>query len=273
MSLKTGTILDTIIQRTREDLIRRKAQQPRPQLEATVEYAPAPRDFLGALRAPGVSLIAEVKRASPSKGLLRPDFDPAELAHTYATHGAAALSVLTDPPFFQGRLDHLRTARKSSGLPTLRKDFIIDSYQIVEARAAGADAVLLIVAALDDAQLQAFAALTRELGMAALVEVHNAVELTRALQAEPRLVGINNRNLRTFEVDLATTATLRDEAPDDVVLVAESGVHTPGDVARLRDIGVDAMLVGEALVTAADVGAQTRRLSAAGVIHSPGRGL
>lgn len=270
MPLRTGTILDKIIARTRRDLADRKARRPLAQVEAAARRAPAPRDFLGALRAPGVSLIAEVKRASPSKGLLRPDFNPGALARAYATHGAAALSVLTDAPFFQGHLDHLRTAREAAGLPALRKDFIIDPYQIVEARAAGADAVLLIVAALDDAQIRDFAALARELGMAALVEVHNADELTRALRSEPRLVGINNRDLHTFEVDLTTTLTLRERVPADVVLVAESGIHAPEDVARLRDANVDAMLVGEALVTAADVGAQVRRLSAAGAPEAQG---
>ncbi len=268
MTIRTGTILDKIIARTRRDLAHRKARRPPAQMEAEARRAPAPRDFLEALRSPGVSLIAEIKRASPSKGLLRPDFDPAALARTYATHGAAALSVLTDGPFFQGHLNHLRDARETADLPALRKDFIIDPYQIVEARAAGADAVLLIVAALDDAQLRDLAALTHALDMAALVEVHNVDELTRALRSEPRLLGINNRNLHTFEVDLATTLTLRDRVPADVVLVAESGIHTPEDVTRLRDANVDAILVGEALVTAADVGARVRQLSAAGVLEA-----
>jgi indole-3-glycerol phosphate synthase len=267
MSIQTGTILDTITQRTREDLARRTAKRPLAQVEAEARRAPAPRDFLGALRAPGVSLIAEVKRASPSKGLLRPNFDPAELARTYAMHGATALSVLTNAPFFQGHLDHLRAAREAGRLPTLRKDFIIDPCQIFEARAAGADAVLLIVAVLEDAQLREFVALAQTLGMTALVEVHNAAELERALRAEPPLLGINNRDLHTFNVDLATTATLRPRVPDDVVLVAESGIHTLEDVARLHEVGVDAMLVGEALVTADDVGAQTQQLSAAGAIQ------
>jgi indole-3-glycerol phosphate synthase len=205
-------------------------------------------------------LIAECKKASPSKGLLRPAYDPAWLARTYAAHGAAALSVLTDEPFFQGSVNDLSAARAAAGLPALRKDFIVDRYQIYEARAAGADAVLLIVAALCLEQLRALQQLIGDLAMVALVEVHNEAEVETALQINPKLLGVNNRNLHDFSVDLQTTARLRKCIPPDITLVAESGIHTAADVSCVRDMGVDAILVGEALVTAGDVGAKVREL-------------
>jgi len=259
--MASKTILDEIIRWKRDEVARLKRARPVQAVHAEAETAPPPRDLIPALRAPGVCLIAEVKRASPSKGLLRPDLDAATLAHDYEANGAAAISVLTDEHFFRGSLDDLRTVRQNVGLPVLRKDFVIDPYQVHEARAAGADAVLLIVAALDDDDLATLHQLIRQLGMAALVEVHNKAELERALRIGPRLVGINNRNLRTFEVSLETTARLRPHVPTDVVLVAESGVHTRADVARLAAIGTDAMLVGEALVQAADVGRKIKQLT------------
>jgi indole-3-glycerol phosphate synthase len=253
------TILDKIVAWKRDEIVRHKRAKPFEVVQAEAALTP-PRDFAAALRAPGVRLIAEVKRASPSKGLLRHNFDAVALAQEYETNGAAAISVLTDEHFFQGSLDHLRDVRQNVALPVLRKDFVLDPYQVYEARAAGADAVLLIVAAMDDGDLEALHCLVQQLGMVALVEVHDETELARALQVGPRVVGVNNRNLRTFEVDLATTARLRPLVPAGVILVAESGVHTRADVARLADIGADAMLVGEALVRAADVGRKVRQL-------------
>jgi indole-3-glycerol phosphate synthase len=256
-----GMILDEIIAHKREEVALQKQAKSLDAWKAKAGSAPRPHDFLAALRAPGVSLIAEVKKASPSKGLLCPDFDPVKLARAYAANGAAAISVLTDARFFQGSLDDLRAVRQAVDVPVLRKDFVVDPYQVYEARTVGADAVLLIVAALDDATLRDLFALIRHLDMAALIEVHNAAELERALSLHPRLIGVNNRDLRTFHVTLDTTAALRPRIPADVVLVAESGIHTPEDVARLRAIGVNAMLVGEALVTARDVGEKVRQLT------------
>jgi indole-3-glycerol phosphate synthase len=259
--MTTGTILDEIVDWKRREVARRKRALSLADIQADIARAPTPRSLVDALRRPGVSLVAEIKRASPSKGLLRPDLDPAALAREYEANGASAISVLTDEHFFQGRLAHLRAVRREvPRVPVLRKDFVLEAYQVFEARAAGADAVLLIVAALSDDELRSLYRLARCLGMAALVEVHDEAELARALAIEPRIVGVNNRDLRTFQVDLETTARLRALVPDDVVLVAESGVHTPDDVARLAAMGADAMLVGEALVRAQDVGGKVREL-------------
>ncbi len=262
VNLAPATFLDTIIAHKCEEVALQKQAKPLVAWKTEAVSAPPPRDFLAALRAPGVSLIAEVKKASPSKGLLCPNFDPVRLACLYAANGAAAISVLTDARFFQGSLDDLRAVRQAVNVPVLRKDFIVDAYQVYQARAAGADAVLLIVAALDDGMLQDLYTLIRQLNMAALVEVHNAVELERALALHPRLIGVNNRDLRTFHVTLDTTAALRPRIPADVVLVAESGIHTPADVARLAALHVDAMLIGEALVTAENVGEKVKNLIA-----------
>ncbi len=270
MKLRTGTILDEIAAHKREELEARRSGRPLVDLRAAVKAAPAPRDFTAALRKSGISLIAEVKRASPSRGRLRPDLDAASLAKTYAASGAAAISVLTDERFFQGSLDDLRAVHRATSVPVLRKDFVLDPYQIYEARAAGADAVLLIVAILDDALLNDLLALADQLSLAALVEVHNMPELERALVLDPEIIGINNRDLRTFEVDLETTAALRPYIPSDTVLVAESGIERPADVARLHAIGVDAMLVGTALVTAPDPAARAWALVAAGMWAGPG---
>jgi indole-3-glycerol phosphate synthase len=258
--MTTETILDEIIRWKRDEIAHNKRARPMAAVFAEASLASAPRDFAGALRAPGVSLIAEVKRASPSKGLLRHDFDAAGLAREYEANGAVAISVLTDQHFFQGNLDHLRAVRQSVGLPVLRKDFVLDSYQVYEARATGADAVLLIVAALDDGDLEALHQLVQQLGMAALVEVHNAAELERALKIDPQIIGVNNRDLRTFEVNLETTARLRTLIPPEITLVAESGVHTRDDVVKLATIGADAMLVGEALVRSKEVGQKVQEL-------------
>ena len=255
------TILDEIVHWKRDEIARHRRAQPLKAVQAEVARAPPPRDLATALCAPGISLIAEIKRASPSKGLLCPDFDPVALARAYEANGAAAISVLTDSRFFQGDLDHLRAVRRTVGLPVLRKDFILDPYQAYQARAAGADALLLIVAALSDRDLLSLSQLTHALGMAALVEVHDKAELERALRVEPRIVGINNRNLRTFQVDLETTARLRPLVPHGVIVVAESGVHTRTDVAHLAAIGVDAMLVGESLLRARDVGRKVWELA------------
>ena len=220
------------------------------------------RDFEGALRAKiaqgQAAVIAEIKKASPSKGVIRADFIPADIAQSYAegdgTVSAACLSVLTDKQFFQGSVDYLKQARASCSLPVLRKDFIVDAYQVYEARAMGADAVLLIAACLDDAQMRDFEAIAHNLGMAVLVEVHDAPELERALRLKTPLVGINNRNLRTFEVSLQTTLTLQQQVPQDRLLVTESGILSPADVQQMRSAGIHAFLVGEAFMRAPEPG-------------------
>jgi len=205
-------------------------------------------------------VIAEIKKASPSKGVLRADFDPASIAASYARHGAACLSVLTDAQYFQGAPEYLRAAREASGLPALRKDFVVDLYQVYESRALGADAILLIVAALSDGELAAFEAAAHKLGMAVLVEVHNEAELDRALALTTPLIGINNRNLRTFETSLATTIDLLPRIPVGRIVITESGILAPSDVARMRAAGVHAFLVGEAFMRAPDPGAELARL-------------
>jgi indole-3-glycerol phosphate synthase len=243
-------ILDRILAHKYSEVAQRRSSMPIEQLRERALAQTLPCDFSGALK--------QAKR--PSKGVLRPEYDPVQLAQTYAENGAAALSVLTDEKFFQGALSDLIMAREAAGLPILRKDFIVDCYQVYEARAAGADAVLLIVAALRIDQLQELHQQIVELGMTALVEVHDEAEVDIALRIAPRLIGVNNRNLHDFSVDLQTTARLRKCIPVDIALVAESGIHTADDVSRVRDMGVDAILVGEALVTAKDVGAKVREL-------------
>jgi len=256
------TILDDIFAYKRTELVKRKQARPLTDVQAEAARAAPPRDFVAALRESSSrpALIAEVKRASPSRGLLVEDFDPLRLARTYQQNGAAAISVLTDEHFFQGHLDDLRAIREEVDLPLLRKDFVFDPYQVYEARTAGADAVLLIVAMLSDEELHTLHRLARELGMMALIEVHDEAELRRALALRPRLIGVNNRDLGTFAVDLATTERLRPFVPPDVTLVAESGIHTAADIDRLVRIGADAMLVGESLVVAEDTGAKVRQL-------------
>lgn len=259
------TILDDILAHKRVEVAGRKQTLPLEEVQAQAASAPLPRDLVAALRgAPSrPALIAEIKRASPSRGLLRPDLDPVHLAYVYQENGAAAISVLTDERFFQGSLDDLRAVRQEVDLPILRKDFVFDPYQVYEARAAGAAAVLLIAAMLSNEELRTLHDLINAQGMTPLIEVHNEAELQRALWLKPRLVGINNRDLRTFKVDIETTARLRPLIPGGVTLVAESGIHTPADVARLAELGVDAMLVGESLVTAEDSAGKVRELTEA----------
>jgi len=256
------TILSQILDWKEVEVTLQKRNLPLDAVRAAALDAPLPRDLTAALQAAGVSLIAEIKRASPSRGLLHPELDPAAQAATYERHGAAAISVLTDRRFFQGSLDDLRAVRQAVHLPVLRKEFVIDAYQIYQARAAGADAVLLIVAALSDADLGSLYALAYELGMSALIEVHDEAELERALALAPQILGINNRNLHTFEVSLDVTARLSTLVPAGTLLVAESGIHTADDVKRLAALGVQGMLVGESLVRAPDVGAKVRELTA-----------
>ena len=208
------------------------------------------------------AVIAEIKKASPSKGVLRADFIPADIAQSYAEHGAACLSVLTDKQFFQGSVDFLKQARASCDLPVLRKDFMIDTYQVFEARAMGADAILLIAACLDDAQMAEMEAVARSLDMAVLVEVHDKAELERALKLKTRLVGINNRNLKTFEVSLQTTLDMLPDVPADRLLVTESGIQTPEDVLRMREAKVNAFLVGEAFMRSSEPGEALSKLFA-----------
>lgn len=256
-------ILDKIVAHKREELEARKQQRPLDEVQAAVATAPAPRNFAIALAAPGVRLIAEVKRASPSKGVFTDDLDPVALARIYREHGASAISVLTDERFFQGSLDDLRRVREAVDIPVLRKDFIIDPYQVLESRAAGADAVLLIVAILDDETLAELQALAQILGMHALVEVHDEDELDRALAVDAPVIGINNRDLRDFTVDLGTTERLCQRLSSGTIVVAESGISTADDVRRLGDAGANAILVGEALVTAEDTAAKARELAQA----------
>ncbi len=263
--MSADSILDRIVAAKRAAQASHREARPVPLLERDAEQAPEPRDFRGAITRPlpggPPRIIAEIKRASPSKGPLRPDLDPAAFARTYTANGAAAISVLTEPAFFGGSLADLTAARAATSLPVLRKDFLLDEYDLLEARAAGADAVLLLAALLDAAWLRSLRDYAADLGMAALVEVHNPAEMAAAIEAEADIIGINNRDLRTFAVDLDTTGRLAGLRPPDALLVAESGIHTPADVARLAGWGVDAILVGERLVTADHPGAALRALA------------
>jgi indole-3-glycerol phosphate synthase len=249
------TILDNIVATKREEVAKAKGDCPESTLRRRLADAPPPRDFFAALAAgPPIQLIAEVKKASPSKGVIRADFDPVAIARTYQQHGASCISVLTDEQYFQGSLDYLRQVRAAVDLPVLRKDFIIDPYQVVEARAAGADAVLLIAECLDDESLARLHNAIVELGMTPLVELYDPANLPRVLQIGARLIGVNNRNLHTFEVDLEHTLRLRRQVPADRLLVGESGIRNRSDVERLEAAGVQAMLVGESLLVLPDVG-------------------
>jgi indole-3-glycerol phosphate synthase len=252
------TILERIVAAKRAEIA--DAKKRFPDLEAKARGAAPVRDFIGALRAKRPAVIAEIKRASPSKGLLRSDFDPAAIARSYEKGGAACMSVLTDREFFQGAAEHLSVARAACALPVLRKDFLIDPYQVFESRALGADCVLLIAACLDDAQMRELESLAQRAGMAVLVEVHDATELERALTLETPLLGINNRNLRTFETRLETTLELLPHVPRDRIVVTESGILSSADVARMRAGGVHTFLVGEAFMRAVDPGAELRAL-------------
>ena len=251
-------ILDKIVAVKHQEVAAALKRKSREVMRADAESRVLTRDFVGAIRAKIAAglpaVIAEIKKASPSKGVLCEDFIPADIAQTYAEHGAACLSVLTDVQFFQGQVDYLKQARASCQLPVLRKDFMVDAYQIYESRSMGADCILLIASCLDDAQMKDFEAIAIGLDMAVLVEVHDGAELERALKLKTPLVGINNRNLKTFDVSLDTTLGLRTQVPSDRILVTESGIHTRDDVLRMGAAGVNAFLVGEAFMRAPDPG-------------------
>ena len=259
-----GDVLERIVVAKRAELAQAKAARPRRQLEGEARAAAPARDFVGAMRARIASgrpaVIAEIKRASPSRGVLREDFDPGAIAQSYEAGGATCMSVLTDKQFFQGALEHLKEARAACNLPVLRKDFMLDPYQIFESRAAGADAILLIAASLDAATMRAFEALAHDLGMAVLVEAHDVAELEAALALRTPLIGINNRDLRTFETRLETTLGLLPRVPKDRIVVTESGILSPADVGRMRSAGVNAFLVGEAFMRSPDPGGALRAM-------------
>jgi indole-3-glycerol phosphate synthase len=254
------TILDTIVEAKRREVAAAKARVPAAALEAKASQAAPARDFVAALRAKGPAVIAEIKRASPSKGLLRADFDPAAIARSYEQGGAACLSVLTDLEFFQGSPEHLVAARAACSLPVLRKDFVIDPYQVFEARALGADCILLIAACLSVPQMRELEDAARTAGLAVLVEVHDAQELDAALALATPLVGINNRDLRTFETRLETTLGLLSRIPAGRIAVTESGIATRADVQRMREAGIHAFLVGEAFMRAEEPGTALKKM-------------
>jgi indole-3-glycerol phosphate synthase len=271
---RRGEILDEILAYHRERLPKVMREVPLEDLRAFASVAPPPLDFFAALKSPGISLIAECKKASPSKGLLVPNYDPLGLAQIYTRAGASAVSVLTDKRHFQGSLEDLRGIKEemlddwgtgfNRKIPLLRKDFIFHPYQIYESRVAGADALLLIVRVLADSELRDLLRLTHKLGMQALVEVHTVDEMVRALAANPKIIGVNNRNLQTFEVDFENTARLRGMVPSDIIIVGESGIKNADDVAKMAEIGVDAVLVGESLVRSSDVFQAAKSLVIAG---------
>lgn len=249
------TILDRIVEHKRGEVAAARKLTSETNLEQLLESAPPVRDFVGALRQPGMRIIAEVKKASPSAGVIRPNFDPIAIAHTYYDHGADCLSVLTDREFFQGDLSYLAAIRGSNRLPILRKEFIIDRYQLMEARVAGADAVLLIAEILPHDQLRLLYKQARELSLHVLVELHDAEQLPRVLEAGATLIGINNRDLRTFHTSLDHTLEILPKIPSHCLVVSESGIKTHADLQRLEAAGVKAVLVGESLMRAPDIGA------------------
>lgn len=261
---QTPDILKRILQRKTEEVAERQQRISLRALERKAEQASAPRGFVKALyqmlETRPSAVIAEIKKASPSQGVIRPDFHPAEIAQSYQQHGAACLSVLTDHDFFQGAEDYLEEARAATHLPVIRKDFIVDPYQVAEARAIGADCILLIVAALEDTDLESLTSAAQAFGMDVLAEVHDRTELERALRLDLPLIGINNRNLRTFEVQLETTLELLEEIPEDRLVVTESGIHSPDDVRLMHRHGVHAFLVGERFMRAEDPGLKLAEL-------------
>ena len=260
----TGTILDEIMKAKGVELARHKAAIPQADLEQQVKTTPFPLNLSGALWGDKVRLIAECKKASPSKGLLSPNYDPVAMARSYAENGAAAISVLTEADYFQGSLEHLHAVKAAVGplnVPVLRKDFLFDPYHLYEARANGADAALLIVAALEESQLREMLAVAQSIWLQALVEVHNEEELGIALSCGAEIIGVNHRDLKTFNVDTSLTLKLRPMIPEGRLIVAESGMSTAEDVRPLKQAGVNAILVGEAVMTAADPGAKVRELA------------
>jgi indole-3-glycerol phosphate synthase len=256
-----ATILDKIVATKRQEIEQAKSRRPVAELQAALRDAPPARDFFAALAAPGpIRLIAEVKKASPSKGIIRADFQPVEIAKAYERAGASCLSVLTDEAYFQGSLDYLRAIRQQVGLPVLRKDFILDPYQLLEAREAGADAVLLIAECLDDCHLRALHNEALEWGLTPLVEFYEPDNLPRVLEAGATLIGVNNRDLRSFSVDLHPTVRMREQVPDHCLLVGESGIHSREDVLLLERAGVNAILVGERLMASSDIAEAVHQL-------------
>jgi indole-3-glycerol phosphate synthase len=259
----TKLILDDILQHKRGEVERRKAEQPLAEVKAMAAAAPRARNFASAIRRgcqPCLKIIAEVKKASPSKGIIREDFNPVEIAMAYEANGASAISVLTDEKFFQGSLQYLIDVKSAVSIPVLRKDFVIDEYQVYEGRAAGADAILLIAAALSDEQMSQFRAIASDLEMGCLVEVHDAEEMRRADAVGARVIGVNNRDLRTFHTDISTSADLFPLAPPGSVLVSESGINSREDMLFLANSGAHAVLIGESLMRADDIGAKLREL-------------
>ena len=255
-------LLTRLVTEARQDMQRRRALMPRDQLERAAA-AHTPKDFVGALRRPGLAVIAEMKQRTPSMGVLSENYRPTELARAYTEGGAAAISVLTHMAGFGGRPEHIEEARLATHLPILRKDFVTDSYEVGEARAAGADAILLIVAALNRPALEELLRVTRSRGLTALVEVHDEKEAEAAVAFGAKVIGVNHRDLRTFKVDLGLTERLRKTVPSEIVLVAESGIHSPEDARRMREAGADAILVGELLMRSADPAASIRQLTSA----------
>jgi indole-3-glycerol phosphate synthase len=258
----TEDLLARLVTEARQDMQRRRALTTQDDLERAI-HARTPKDFVGALRRPGLAVIAEMKQRTPSMGVLAEEYHPADLARAYTQGGAAAISVLTHMASFGGRPEHVEAVRYATDLPILRKDFVTDPYEVGEARAAGADALLLIVAALDRERLAELLRVTHGRGLAALVEVHDEREVEIAVEAGARVIGVNNRDLRTFDVDLGLTERLRNVIPSDLVLVAESGIHTAADARRMRQAGADAILVGESLMRADDPAARIRELASA----------